>query len=73
MFAEILPYIQIVLAVALIAGILLQQSGAGLGGAFGDNFASGFHHRRGFERFLFVGTIIVALSFFLSTIATLFI
>ena len=69
MTAEILPYIQIFLSVALIAGILLQQSAAGLGGAFGDNFSAGFHTRRGAEKFFFTGTIIVAVLFFLSAIA----
>ena len=69
MLATILPYIQISLSVVLIAGILLQQSGAGLGGAFGDNFAAGFHTRRGAEKFLFYGTLIAAILFFLSTIA----
>jgi preprotein translocase subunit SecG len=69
MFADILPYIQIFLAVVLIAGILLQQSAAGLGGAFGDNFSSGFHTRRGAEKFFFVGTIIAAVLFFLFSIA----
>lgn len=70
MLAGILPYIQIFLAVVLIAGILLQQSAAGLGGAFGDNFSSGFHTRRGAEKFFFIGTIIVAILFFLSAIAS---
>lgn len=69
MLAEILPYIQIFLSVVLIAGILLQQSAAGLGGAFGDNFAAGFHTRRGAEKFFFYATIVTAVLFFLSAIA----
>lgn len=69
MFADLLPYIQIFLAAVLIAGILLQQSAAGLGGAFGDNFSAGFHTRRGAERFFFFGTIAAALLFFLSALA----
>ncbi|MDZ4226104.1 MAG: preprotein translocase subunit SecG [Patescibacteria group bacterium] len=52
--AGVLPYIQIVLSVVLVASILLQQTGAGLGGAFGgDNFSAGFHTRRGLEKYLF--------------------
>ena len=48
-----LPFVQIVLAVLLIAAILLQQRGSSLGGAFGgDNFSSAFHKRRGAELFL---------------------
>lgn len=59
-----LPYAQIVLAVLLIAGVVLQQRGASLGGAFGgDNFASTFYKRRGAEKFLFNLTIFVAILF----------
>jgi protein translocase SecG subunit len=38
---EVLPYVQIILSVLLVLGILLQQSEAGLGGAFGggDGFS----------------------------------
>jgi protein translocase SecG subunit len=59
-----LPYVQIVLAVLLIAGVVLQQRGASLGGAFGgDNFASTFYKRRGAEKFLFTATIFVSILF----------
>ncbi|MFA7252490.1 MAG: preprotein translocase subunit SecG [Candidatus Paceibacterota bacterium] len=69
----ILPYIQIVLSVILIAAILMQKSEAGVGGSFGgnDNFASGFHTRRGFEQKLFIFTIAIAILFALSSIAVL--
>lgn len=67
-----LPYIQIVLAVLLVGGVLLQQSGAGLGGAFGgDNFSSGFHTRRGAEKTLFRATVVVAILFVLSAFLAL--
>ena len=66
----ILPYIQITLSLLLIIGIVLQQRGAGLGGAFGgDNFASTFYKRRGAEKFLFNATIVIALLFVASAIA----
>jgi len=56
-----LPYAEIVLSILLIVGIVLQQRGATLGGAFGgDNFASTFYKRRGAEKFLFNATILVA-------------
>ncbi len=63
--ANILPIIQIILSVILIAGILLQTSAAGLGGALGgsDGVDAGMHTRRGFEKFLFHGTVIVAILF----------
>ncbi len=57
-----LPYAEIVLSILLIVGIVLQQRGATLGGAFGgDNFASTFYKRRGAEKFLFTATIAVAI------------
>jgi preprotein translocase subunit SecG len=56
-----LPYAIIVLSILLIVGIVLQQRGASLGGAFGgDNFASTFYKRRGAEKFLFNATIVIA-------------
>jgi preprotein translocase subunit SecG len=65
----VLPYAQIVLSLLLITGIVLQQRGAGLGGAFGgDNFASTFYKRRGAEKFLFNATVAVAVLFVLAAI-----
>ena len=68
-----LPYIQIGLSILLIAAILLQRSAAGLGGAFGDNFASGFHTKRGFEKTLFTSSIVIAILFVLSALVALII
>ena len=68
----VLPYIQIVLSILLIASILLQQTGAGVGGAFGgDNFSAGFHTRRGAEKMLFNGTIVLGVLFGLSAFIAL--
>lgn len=65
-----LPYIEITLSLLLIIGIVLQQRGANLGGAFGgDNFASTFYKRRGAEKFLFLATIVVAILFVLAAAA----
>jgi protein translocase SecG subunit len=65
-----LPYAEIVLALLLTIGIVLQQRGATLGGAFGgDNFASTFYKRRGAERFLFIGTIVISVLFVLAAVA----
>ncbi|MCX6820101.1 MAG: preprotein translocase subunit SecG [Candidatus Adlerbacteria bacterium] len=70
----ILPYIQIVLAVLLIVCILLQQTGASLGGAFGgDNFSAAYHTRRGMEKYLFYTTLIVGVLFALSAFVALII
>ena len=65
-----LPYAIVILSILLIVGIVLQQRGASLGGAFGgDNFASTFYKRRGAEKFLFNATIVVAILLVLSAIA----
>lgn len=72
-FSDILPYIQILLSLLLVAGVLLQQTSPGLGGAFGEgnNFGTGFHTRRGVEQFIYVGTIVVAILFALSAFVAL--
>ena len=70
----ILPLVQIGLSALLIVAILLQRTGASLGGAFGaDNFSSGFHTRRGFEKTLFYATIVLGILFALSALVNLII
>ena len=71
--AAFLPYIQIALSLLLIAGIVLQNRGASLGGAFGgDNFASTFYKRRGAEKFLFNATIVIAILFVAAAVLGIF-
>lgn len=68
----LLPFVQIILAILLMAAILLQRTGASLGGAFGaDNFSSGFHTRRGSEKTLFTATIVLGILFALSALLAL--
>jgi len=72
-FVSALPYAEIILAILLIVGIVLQQRGATLGGAFGgDNFSSTFYKRRGAEKFLFNGTVVIAVLLVLAAIANFF-
>jgi protein translocase SecG subunit len=67
-----LPFVQIALSALLIVAIVMQRTGASLGGAFGvDNFSSGFHTRRGLEKFLFRGSIVLAILFAASALVTL--
>ena len=68
--SAILPYIEIILAIVLVVVILMQRSEAGVGGSFGgnDNFAAGFHTRRGFEKNLFYFTIIIGVLFVVSSL-----
>lgn len=63
--STLLPYIQIAISVLLVTGVMLQYSEAGLGSAFGggDSFSSTRHTRRGFEKFLFTATIVLAVLF----------
>lgn len=70
--AQILPYAQIILSVILVVSILLQQSGANAGGALGGGDTATFHStRRGFEKFLFILSIVCAILFVLSALAAI--
>ena len=64
----ILPGIQVVLSVLLVGAILLQQRGAGLGGAFGDQSQQSYYKRRGAELFLFQATIVLSVLFAISAL-----
>jgi protein translocase SecG subunit len=67
----LVPYVQILLSVLLVAAVLMQQRGSSLGGAFGsDNFSATFHRRRGSELFLFRATAVIGVLFVLSTLVT---
>lgn len=59
---QALQYITLASAVLLIISILLQNQGAGLGGAWGGegNF---YRSKRGAEKALFIGTIVLAIIF----------
>lgn len=60
-----LNIVQIILAVALIAVILMQTSKGGAGSVFGGADSTVQHTRRGVERTLFIVTIALAVVFFL--------
>lgn len=59
---------QIIVALMLIAVILAQVRGGGLGGIFGGGGESAFKSRRGVERTLFRFTIVLAVVFILLSI-----
>ena len=68
----VLPYIQIVLSVLLIGGVLLQRSEAGLGGAFGgDSLGGAQYEKRGAEKTIFRLTIVVGILFAISALVAL--
>jgi len=62
----------VIVAVALIVAILLQNRSAGLGGAFGGGDA-GFHIRRGGEKRIYQGTIVLSILFLVLAAAHLFV
>lgn len=67
----LLPGFQVILSVLLIGAILLQQRGAGLGGAFGDSAGGTYYTRRGAELFLFRASIVLAILFALTALIAL--
>ena len=71
LIASLLPGIQVVISVLLIGAILLQQRGAGMGGAFGDNSQGTYYKRRGAELFLFRASIVLAILFALTALVQL--
>jgi len=68
----ILPYIQIILSVLLITAVLLQQRGTGLSAAFGGE-GNVYRTKRGFEKVIFGGTIVLSILFFAAAVATVLI
>jgi preprotein translocase subunit SecG len=68
----ILPYVQIILSILLIAAILLQQRGSSMGGVMGgDNFSASYHKRRGAELFLFKLSVVLAILFVASALLSI--
>ena len=59
MIKQILLVVQIIVAVALVATVLLQQKGSGVGGVFGGETAV-YRSRRGVEKMLHYSSIVCA-------------
>ena len=55
--------LQVIAALLLTVMILLQQKGSGLGAAFGGT-SNIYSTKRGIDKMLFYGTIIIAIVFF---------
>ena len=70
---NILLTFQIVVSFLLIAAIILQQRGSGFSGVFGGGGAESYHTKRGFEKILFISTIVLASLFLISTFVALLI
>ena len=59
----------IITSVALIASVILQNKGTGLGGLTGSDTGGVYTARRGIEKTLFWITIVLSVVFFILTIA----
>jgi preprotein translocase subunit SecG len=59
----------IITSIALIASVILQSKGAGLGGLTGGDMGGIFTARRGVEKILFRVTIILSVLFFVLALA----
>ena len=60
---DFLNIIQLIIAIALIVVILLQNRGAGLSGVFGGS-GNVYATKRGLEKKLFQATIVLSVLFF---------
>ncbi len=65
---KLLNIIQIIIAILLVTVILLQNRGSGLSGIFGGS-GNVYRTKRGIEKNLFIATIILAILFFLISMA----
>ncbi|MFH1653505.1 MAG: preprotein translocase subunit SecG [Pseudomonadota bacterium] len=68
---QILNYGQIILSFLLVAGILLQQKGSGLGSSFGGGNLE-YSTKRGAEKIIFRTTIVLAILFVIISIIRIY-
>lgn len=74
LLSQILPWLQIVLAVLLVAGVLVQRGSEGLGSAFGGSSDGGiFYAKRGMEKQIFIATIVFGILFLITSVVALII
>lgn len=65
-----LAIIQIIISILLIGAILLQQRGTGLSATFGGE-GNVYRTKRGLEKIIFAATIVLAVLFFASALASI--
>lgn len=71
---KIIAIVQVVSSLLLTVIILLQNREGGASGILGGEGVGGsFYTKRGLEKGLFYGTIILALIFFMSALASFFV
>jgi preprotein translocase subunit SecG len=69
---QTLSYLQLAISLLLAISVLLQNRGSGLSATFGGGF-SGFHTKRGLEKFLFWASAFLGALFILNSLASLII
>ena len=67
---SVLAVVQIVISILLVGAILLQQRGTGLSATFGGE-GNIYRTKRGLERVIFAATIVLAILFFGSALASI--
>lgn len=70
---DYLTIIQLIIAISLMSVILVQNRGGGMSGIFGGGGANVYMTRRGFEKKLFVATIVLSVLFFVVSLANVII
>lgn len=68
----LLTTLQVIVGITLIAAILLQQKGTGLGTVFGGA-GNVFSTKRGIDKILFRATIFLSVLFFVIALSSLFV
>ncbi len=69
---NIIPVAQLIIAVAIIILILLQERSSGISGLMGGGDAGGFYQtRRGLEKMIFRGTIVLVTLFLILSLINL--
>lgn len=63
MLNTVLMFVQLVIAILLTVGILLQHRASGLSATFGGTGAA-YVQRRGAEKVLFSATVVLSVAFF---------
>jgi len=66
-----LVWIEFIIAILLVATIMLQHRGTGLGGAFASE-ANVYRSKRGIEKFLFNSTIVLGALLVVGALTNLF-
>jgi len=72
MMKNLVVIVQIIFALLLMAAILIQAKGSGLGSAWGGS-GEFYRSKRGVEKILFLATIVFAVIFLLLSIVNTFV